>query len=232
MAEVVIVDEPDAAGELAARASSRLVRGEAGRRARARDRIDAAAVYRALRSRIARPGRRVAACAASRSTSTSACPPGTRRATASVITREVVEPLGLDPVARPRARTASLDGDRARRRRLRDARSPQAGGVDLQMLGIGTDGHIGFNEPGSSFASLTRVKTLTEQTRARQRAVLRLARTTCRGTASRRGSARSCAPATWCCSRSARARPRRSPAPSRVRCRRRYPGRRSSCTRT
>ena len=33
------------------------------------------------------------------------------------------------------------------------------------MLGIGRTGHIGFNEPGSSFASLTRVKTLTEQTR-------------------------------------------------------------------
>jgi glucosamine-6-phosphate deaminase len=41
----------------------------------------------------------------------------------------------------------------------------EAGGVDLQLLGIGTDGHIGFNEPGSSFASQTRVKTLTEQTR-------------------------------------------------------------------
>jgi glucosamine-6-phosphate deaminase len=40
-----------------------------------------------------------------------------------------------------------------------------AGGVDLQLLGVGTDGHIGFNEPTSSLASLTRVKTLTEQTR-------------------------------------------------------------------
>ena len=40
-----------------------------------------------------------------------------------------------------------------------------AGGVDLQLLGVGTDGHIGFNEPISSFASRTRVKTLTEQTR-------------------------------------------------------------------
>ncbi len=40
-----------------------------------------------------------------------------------------------------------------------------AGGIDLQVLGIGRTGHIGFNEPGSSFASLTRVKTLTEQTR-------------------------------------------------------------------
>ncbi len=41
-----------------------------------------------------------------------------------------------------------------------------AGGIDLQILGIGTDGHIGFNEPGSSLASRTRIKTLTHQTRA------------------------------------------------------------------
>ncbi|MBK8447045.1 MAG: glucosamine-6-phosphate deaminase [Micropruina sp.] len=40
-----------------------------------------------------------------------------------------------------------------------------AGGVDLQILGIGTEGHIGFNEPGSSLASRTRIKTLTKQTR-------------------------------------------------------------------
>ena len=41
----------------------------------------------------------------------------------------------------------------------------EAGGIDLQILGIGTDGHIGFNEPGSSLASRTRIKTLTQQTR-------------------------------------------------------------------
>jgi glucosamine-6-phosphate deaminase len=41
-----------------------------------------------------------------------------------------------------------------------------AGGIDLQVLGIGTEGHIGFNEPGSSLASRTRIKTLTMQTRA------------------------------------------------------------------
>ena len=39
-----------------------------------------------------------------------------------------------------------------------------AGGVDLQILGIGANGHIGFNEPSSSFASRTRIKTLTQQT--------------------------------------------------------------------
>jgi glucosamine-6-phosphate deaminase len=40
-----------------------------------------------------------------------------------------------------------------------------AGGIDVQILGIGTDGHIAFNEPGSSLASRTRIKTLTRQTR-------------------------------------------------------------------
>ena len=41
-----------------------------------------------------------------------------------------------------------------------------AGGIDLQVLGIGTDGHIGFNEPSSSLASRTRIKTLTARTRS------------------------------------------------------------------
>lgn len=40
-----------------------------------------------------------------------------------------------------------------------------AGGIDLQLLGIGHNGHIGFNEPSSSLQSRTRVKTLTEDTR-------------------------------------------------------------------
>ncbi|MFE7504692.1 glucosamine-6-phosphate deaminase [Promicromonospora sp. NPDC057488] len=46
-----------------------------------------------------------------------------------------------------------------------EASIQDAGGVDLQILGIGTDGHIAFNEPGSSLASRTRIKTLTKQTR-------------------------------------------------------------------
>ena len=51
---------------------------------------------------------------------------------------------------------AAADYDKA----IRDA-----GGIDLQILGIGADGHIGFNEPGGSFASRTHVDVLTEQTR-------------------------------------------------------------------
>ena len=39
------------------------------------------------------------------------------------------------------------------------------GGIDIQVLGIGSDGHIGFNEPGGTLASRTHVGVLTEQTR-------------------------------------------------------------------
>lgn len=51
---------------------------------------------------------------------------------------------------------AAAEYDRA----IRDA-----GGVDLQILGIGADGHIGFNEPGGSLASRTNVGVLTAKTR-------------------------------------------------------------------
>lgn len=39
-----------------------------------------------------------------------------------------------------------------------------AGGIDLQLLGIGRNGHIGFNEPSSSLASRTRIKALSQDT--------------------------------------------------------------------
>ena len=80
----------------------------------------------------------------------------------SVIHKEVVGPLGLNP-ALIRTPDGSLDGIEHAGADYESAIAA-AGGVDLQILGIGTDGHIGFNEPGSSFASITRVKTLTQQT--------------------------------------------------------------------
>jgi len=45
-----------------------------------------------------------------------------------------------------------------------EERIREAGGIDLQLLGIGSDGHVAFNEPGSSLGSRTRLKTLAEQT--------------------------------------------------------------------
>lgn len=41
----------------------------------------------------------------------------------------------------------------------------RVGGIDVQILGIGSNGHIAFNEPASSLGSRTRIKTLTEKTR-------------------------------------------------------------------
>lgn len=89
----------------------------------------------------------------------------------STIRRTVVEPLGLDPdkvqVPGDVLDGAPIeDGDKISHAGPDyDAAIEAAGGIDVQILGIGTDGHVGFNEPGSSLASGTRVKTLTEQTR-------------------------------------------------------------------
>lgn len=47
-----------------------------------------------------------------------------------------------------------------------EAEIQRLGGIDLQLLGIGQNGHIGFNEPTSSLRSRTRIKTLTAETRA------------------------------------------------------------------
>jgi glucosamine-6-phosphate deaminase len=45
-----------------------------------------------------------------------------------------------------------------------EQRIAQCGGIDLQILGIGSDGHIAFNEPTSSLSSRTRLKTLSKMT--------------------------------------------------------------------
>jgi glucosamine-6-phosphate deaminase len=83
---------------------------------------------------------------------------------ASVIRNEVVEPLRMDPelVQVPDGRSVDIEvACRDYEQAIADA-----GGIDIQILGIGANGHIGFNEPTSSFASRTRIKTLAPKTRA------------------------------------------------------------------
>lgn len=89
-------------------------------------------------------------------------PPGHPQSYAAVIDREVRAPLGLDPavVHVPDGAAADLDAACEAYERALE----QRGGVDVQLLGIGATGHIGFNEPGSPFSSRTRVVALTEQT--------------------------------------------------------------------
>lgn len=81
----------------------------------------------------------------------------------STVLRQVVEPLGLSQDAFMGPDGSAEDVQAACE--AYDRALAEAGGVDLQILGIGTDGHIGFNEPCSSLASRTRIKTLTQQTR-------------------------------------------------------------------
>ena len=52
-----------------------------------------------------------------------------------------------------------------------EARIQSCGGIDLQLLGIGSDGHIGFNEPLSALRSRTREKALTQATREQNAAM-------------------------------------------------------------
>ncbi|NYF15745.1 glucosamine-6-phosphate deaminase [Microbacterium sp. AK009] len=161
MAEIVIVDSADAAGALVAGEIVRLI----GENPRAVLGLATGStplpVYRALREQSA--GIDLSGVRGFALDEYVGIAPDHPESYASVIHREVVDPLGLDP-----ALVHVPDGDPARiavsgeqYERAIDA----AGGVDLQILGIGTDGHLGFNEPGSSFASRTRVKTLTAQTR-------------------------------------------------------------------
>ncbi len=80
----------------------------------------------------------------------------------AVIDREVVDQLQLTPsLVHVPGEGGPLESAGAR---YEDA-ILAAGGIDLQLLGIGRNGHIGFNEPGSSLASLSRVTLLTKQTR-------------------------------------------------------------------
>jgi glucosamine-6-phosphate deaminase len=89
-------------------------------------------------------------------------PPGHPQSYRSVLEREYATPLGVDPAL---IRVPGDDGPLASAGARFEQAVSSAGGIDLQLLGIGRTGHIGFNEPGSSLASRTRVKALTRQTR-------------------------------------------------------------------
>jgi glucosamine-6-phosphate deaminase len=90
-------------------------------------------------------------------------PPGHPQSYRATIARDLTDDLGLDP-EQVHGPDPALDGLPTAGDRYEQALA-EAGGVDLQLLGIGSDGHLAFNEPGSSLASRTRLKTLDQQTR-------------------------------------------------------------------
>jgi glucosamine-6-phosphate deaminase len=161
--EVVIVPDAKAGGELIAEAIAALI-------ARKRDALLGVAtgstplpIYRALADRVAEGTLDVGRLNVCQLDEYVGLPQGHPESYRSVIAREVLEPLGLglESFLGPDGTSADIPAACA----AYDAALAEAGGVDLQILGIGTDGHIGFNEPCSSLASRTRIKTLTPQTR-------------------------------------------------------------------
>jgi glucosamine-6-phosphate deaminase len=92
--------------------------------------------------------------------------PDDPRSFAAYLERHVVRPLRLD-----RARFSWLDGSPASDDELvarcdtHEDAIAAAGGLDLQILGIGRNGHLAFNEPGTPFESRTHIATLAESTR-------------------------------------------------------------------
>ncbi|TSD85266.1 glucosamine-6-phosphate deaminase [Mycobacterium sp. KBS0706] len=96
--------------------------------------------------------------------------PGHPAAFRSYLERHVTVPLGI-----PSERLHVPDGisiDPAEEARRHEARIRAAGGIDLQLLGLGRNGHIAFNEPGSPFVSRTRVVRLARSTREDGRSAL------------------------------------------------------------
>ncbi|MET0663356.1 MAG: glucosamine-6-phosphate deaminase [Ilumatobacteraceae bacterium] len=157
--EIVIVESPEQAGALVADAISELVTRTPTMVLGLATGSSASPVYRALGSRSASFARARAFLL----DEYIGLPPGHPQSYRAVINREVESLLdfGNDAVQGPDVHAddllAACDAY--------ETAIADAGGIDLQLLGIGTDGHIGFNEPTSSLGSRTRIKTLTDQTR-------------------------------------------------------------------
>ncbi|MEV6686135.1 glucosamine-6-phosphate deaminase [Streptomyces sp. NPDC051130] len=161
--EVVIVPNAKAGGELIAEAMAALVRRKADALLGVATGSTPLPVYEALAAKVKAGEADVSRARICQLDEYVGLPAGHPESYRAVVLREVVEPLGLSE-----ASFMGPDGsadDIVAACDAYDRALAEAGGVDLQLLGIGTDGHIGFNEPCSSLASRTRIKTLTHQTR-------------------------------------------------------------------
>jgi glucosamine-6-phosphate deaminase len=162
--EVVIVPDGKAMGELAASAITELLTRKPHALLGVATGSSPLPIYDALVERVQAGRLDASRCRICQLDEYAGLPSGHPQSYHTTVQQEVVERLGLpedsffgpDGSAEDLTR-ACADYERALQ---------EAGGVDLQILGIGTDGHIGFNEPCSSLASRTRIKTLTEQTRS------------------------------------------------------------------
>lgn len=159
MTEITIVSSPEEGGDVGARAVLDLVREKADAVLGLATGSSAGYVYRSL----AATGKRLTGIRAFMLDEYVGIPRNHPQSYWSVIQRQVVIPLGLDSSSL--FSPAMSEGSEETAAGRYEERIAAVGGIDLQLLGIGTTGHIGFNEPGSSLASRTRLTALTEQTR-------------------------------------------------------------------
>ncbi|QNP70300.1 glucosamine-6-phosphate deaminase [Streptomyces roseirectus] len=161
--EVVIVPDAAAGGELVAEAIVRLLNRKPDALLGVATGSTPLPVYQALTARVRAGDADVSRVRIAQLDEYVGLPADHPESYRSVLHREVLTPLGI-----PLSAFLGPDGtasDVPAACAAYDRALTESGGVDLQILGIGTDGHIGFNEPCSSLASRTRIKTLTEQTR-------------------------------------------------------------------
>jgi glucosamine-6-phosphate deaminase len=160
--EVVIVPDAKAGGELIAEAMAQLLRRKPDALLGVATGSTPLPIYEALAAKVG--GGEVDASKAriAQLDEYVGLPTGHPESYRATVLREVVEPLGLSEGSFMGPDGSAEDVQAACE--AYDKALAAAGGVDLQLLGIGTDGHIGFNEPCSSIASRTRIKTLTQQT--------------------------------------------------------------------
>lgn len=162
--EVVLLPDADAVGRLAAERVAAVVRSRPGAVLGLATGSSPAGIYAELARQVAAGALDLGGVTCFALDEYVGIPREHPQSYAAVLRRTVVEPLGLDP-ARVHVPDGRADDLAAAAREYEEAIAA-AGGVDLQILGIGANGHVGFNEPTSSFASRTRIKTLAPRTRA------------------------------------------------------------------
>ena len=165
--EVVIVESPDAAGRRVGGAIAALMAGRPDAVLGLATGSSPLAVYRDLARRHAAGSLSLARARAFLLDEYVGLPAGHPERYRAFIARELEEHVDLAPGAVSGPDVDAGDGPPLLSAcAAYETAIAAAGGVDLQLLGVGSDGHIGFNEPGSSLASRTRLKTLTDRTRA------------------------------------------------------------------
>jgi len=161
--EIVIQADPEVAGDLVAQEIVRLFAAKPTAVLGLATGSSPLPIYRALRARFKAGEVSFAQGQAFTLDEYVGLPEGHPESYRAVIRNEIVDHLDLpaSSLHTPDAHGGDLEAAAA----AYDRSITEAGGVDLQILGIGENGHIGFNEPGGSLASRTHVGTLTASTR-------------------------------------------------------------------